>query len=297
MSDIWIPWSNRNEEFAPVFALHKHEMFYPTTVTAFLEKSCELMVWIDADENGPIYGRINKFAQATMVEKIQWMLYPKINRRINYLDRHGGKIDMKKSKKLQQNYPPQLYVRGHRNQNTGEAYIIYWFFYVENYVPRSTNNAEIADILYNRPDTWWSHEGDWEAISIHFKDFEAGNPTEVLFSQHVTSESILWENIEKERGRIYAISALGSHATFNKHLRKRHHVFYAEVANPDILYYPKPISENDEQSYLLEELDPGHKHLWLRFKGRWGQSGGEFIKAPTGPLMKKKKHFQLLADI
>lgn len=67
--------------------------------------------------------------------KIQWMLHRKFNNKFNYLDRHGGKSDIKKSAELQKVENPQSYVWGFRNKETGEAYITYWFFYVENFMP------------------------------------------------------------------------------------------------------------------------------------------------------------------
>jgi hypothetical protein len=302
MTNKWIPWIDRIEEFAPVFGLHKNEMFYPTSIEAFLEKSCELMVLIFKDSGDPVYGRINKFTQATLRDKILWMLVPKVNKRHNYLDRHGGKVDLKKSEELQQGYPKQLYVRGFRNNETGEAYIIYWFFYVENFVPKSIVDTEIADVLYNRPDSWWSHEGDWEGISVHFQDYQASNPTEVIFSQHNTSEIIAWDNIEKESNRILALPAIGSHAAYNKSLRKKRKfafIVFGEIASPDNLYSPQHIEDDPEKSYSVVELVPEEKHhKWLNFKGRWGDSAAPFAaEAPTGPLMKRKKHFKMLADI
>ena len=298
MSNQWIPWSNRNEEFAPVFGLHKYEMFYPTKIEAFLKDSCELMVLIGTDSSGPIYRKIEKFAQGSMMEKMQWMLHPKMNKKYNYLDRHSGQIDMKKSAKIQQSEPTQLYVWGFQNKATGQAYVTYWFFYVENFMPsRTTDDVEIADVLDNRPGTWWTHQGDWEALSIHFKDFEANNPTEVIFEQHNKSEAISWDAVEKEKGRICAFTALGSHATYNKTQRKPVFLFYIDISSPDVLYYPKSIADNTVNSYYLEELDPRHGHLWLGFKGRWGRSGGELTPSPQGPMMKKKKHLRFLAAL
>lgn len=296
MENPWIPWPDRNEEFAPVIGLHRHHMFYPTTVDAFIKDSCELMILVTVDsQRGPIYGRVKKFAEVPLLEKIQYMVHKKMNKRSTYLDRHGGDIDMRRSRQIQNGEPSNLYVRGFRNTESGEAYITYWFWYVENFVPRSTNDREIEEILNTRPDSWWSHEGDWEGISVHFRDYQSSAPDEVIFSQHEGAKAMPWTSVTKEHDRILAIPALGSHATYNAPLRKKRFAFYAEVASPDFLIYPVPPATNGHVTYQLTELNP-YQHSWLYFKGRWGQSGGEAEKAPTGPLMKSKRHFELLAD-
>ena len=300
MAGNWVVWSKRNREFAPVISLHKHHLFYPTRIEAFFKDQIELMVLVDMKSGeGPVYGSIRNFAQATMSEKIQWMLHSRFNNKLSYLDRYGGKIDVKKSLSLQKGEPHQVYVRGFRNKNSGEAYITYWFFYLENFVPESTDDEKIRRTLSQNPNKWWSHEGDWEAISLYFKDFEASNPTEAVFSHHHDPKKRLWRNVNFKDGRILAIPALGSHANFFEPVRKRRTPGfpYTEVASSDKPIYPQRKRNAKIKTYKLVELDPKQKHLWLHFKGRWGQSSGVVGLAPTGPLMKRGKHFKLLADI
>ena len=90
------------------------------------------------------------------------------------------------------------------------------------------------------------------------------------------------------------IPGIGTHANFNKPERKSH-ISFVEGANPDRLYFPGG-NGTDGASYLLEEMDALKKHFWMAFKGRWGEGSGPLGAGPTGPLYKRKKHFELLAD-
>lgn len=300
MANNWEAWSERNKEFAPVIGLHKHHLFYPTGVEAFLKEQIELMVLVKIGRNNiPIWGSIREFSQCKFSEKIQWMNNPDINNKLSYLNRFGGKVDLKKSCSLQEGEPHKVYVRGFRNTETREAYITYWFFYLENFVPRSMNDAQIEKKLNKDPNQWWTHEGDWEGISVHFMDYESSTPAHVTFSQHLDPKTRLWRNIQTQDGWIRTISAIGSHANFFEPVRKKHFapLPHSEVASPDELIYPKHRRHAGKNTYVMEALDPKQKHLWLRFKGRWGESSGQFTPAPIGPLMKRRKHFKLLADI
>ena len=300
MAENWEAWSARNKEFAPIIGLHKHSLFYPTRIEAFFKEQIELRVHVKTlPDKGPIYGSIREFSECTIFEKIQWMLNPHINKKMSYLDRFGGKIDVKRSQKLQKSEPYQVYVRGFRNKETNEAYITYWFFYLENFVPKTTNDDKIIELLKEKPNKWWTHEGDWEAISVHFLDFQASTPTEVIFSHHNEPKKRLWENVPLKDDRILVSPAIGSHANFFEPIRKKRFpgLSYCEVASPDKLIFPKIRNSSKTRTYQLEALDPQRKHLWLHFKGRWGQSSGEVGLAPTGPLMKKGIHFKLRADI
>ena len=301
MSGKWVAWSERNKEFAPVVGLHKHHLFYPTGIEAFFKGHIELIILegMQTGGKGPLYVSIRDFPKATMTEKIQYMLHPKANRKTSHLNRFGGKHDIKQSHKLQKGEPRQIYARGFRNKSTREAYITYWFFYLENFVPRSLSDSRIAEVLKTKPDGWWTHEGDWEAISMHFSDYESSTPDEVFFSQHGGAAKRLWKNAGKEGGRVLVIPAIGSHASFFEPVRKKHAppLSFAEVASADVLTYPAHSKKTKVPTYKLKELDPTFKHRWLHFKGRWGQSSGEMFPAPTGPLMKRRKHFKLLSDV
>lgn len=299
MPNSWIAWSTRNKEFAPVLGLHKHHMFFPTRVEAFLEKECELRTYLgfDSARSKRIYGSVREFSQGSLQTKIQWMLHPLVNKKNHYLDRYGGKTDLKRSRTLQKGEPHQVYVRGFRNKETDEAYITYWFFYVENFVPKSTKDETIAKVLSKHPDNWTTHEGDWEAISVYFANYKDSNPTQIFLSQHEVPQKIAWKNVETQDGRILVMPAIGSHANFNQPIRTKRLLIFAEVASADKLIYPEQGTGSTKKTYILEELNPKKKHLWLHFKGRWGQSSGEFGIAPTGPLMKRLLHFKLLADV
>jgi len=296
MAQPWVAWPDRNAEFAPVIGLHKHELFYPTTIEAFIKESCDLMVYREVDSHGIIqYDRVVGFPQATLQEKIQYLLNSRLNKKLNYLGRHGGVSDMRRSAHLQQGESRNVYVRGFRNQTTREAYIVYWLWYVENFVPQSSDDATIRDVLNSRPDDWWFHQGNWEAVSFHFTDFQASHPQEVIFSQHEGSQTIAWGDTEKFTGRVMALPALGTHANYNRPVIKKRSLIYVDVASNDDMLHPSQPQTNGFTIYNLEEMDPLN-HLWLLFKGRWGNSGGLAALAPTGPLMKRKRHFQLLAD-
>lgn len=84
------------------------------------------------------------------------------------------------------------------------------------------NDDQIAKNLSDNPDKWWTHEGDWEGISIHFMDYETSSPTEVIFSQHHDPKKRLWKNVQIQDDRILTIPAIGSHAIFFEPIRKRH---------------------------------------------------------------------------
>lgn len=300
MAQNWEAWSDRYEEFAPVIGLHKHHLFYPTRVEAFLRDQIELMVLIKVkSDKGLIYGSIREFSKSDFSVKIQWMLNKEINKKLTYLNRFGGDIDIKKSVQAQKGEPHHVYVRGFKHKKTGEAYITYWFFYLENFVPRSNKDDKIAEVLKNDPNKWWTHEGDWEGISVRFSDYQDSHPSEIIFSHHNEPHKRVWQNVPLQDDRALVISALGSHANFFQPVNKRHApvINLFEVASPDILVFPDQIKKGNQLGYQLEEFDPRKKHLWLHFKGRWGQSEGGLGMAPTGPLMKRRQHFTLLADI
>jgi len=307
MSAPWIPWSDRIEEFAPVVGLHKLELFFPTTIEAMITKSCELMVFLGpgSTPKAPMIGRVEKFAEAPFSEKIQMLISRKINHKHNYLDRHGGKVDVRESARIQNDLqaPKNVYVRGFRNEETGEAYIVYRFFYVENLITRSDDESEIADQLMTHPDKWWSHEGDWEGISMHFKDdYQASVPDEVAFSRHKKSLPLEWKKVERVRGRVQALPALSTHATYNKEgpitlpASKFLPGKYFDLVQPDVVYYPESIAQSGDKTYQLTELEPRLEHLWLHYKGRWGEGSSIAEQSPRGPLVQKRKHFTLLAD-
>jgi len=259
-----------------------------------LDENCEFMVQIDLTSDGPIYGRVNRFAGLTYEQKVPAMLRRKLNRKSSYLDRYGKRVDIKKSAELQKKAPVQVYCRGFRNETTNNAYIIYWFFYLENFVPFSKKDEEIKDRLETHPDSMWTHEGDWEGLSMYFSNYQDKNSEIVYFSQHEGVKPFAWEDLSKENDRVLVIPGIGTHANFNKPIRKSR-VVVAEVANPDRLYFPGG-NGTDGASYLLEEMDPLHKHFWMAYKGRWGQGASLVGTAPTGPLYKRKKHLELLAD-
>lgn len=129
---------------------------------------------------------------------------------------------------------------------------------------------------------------------MYFANHNDQNPTVVYFSQHEGVKPFAWDDLNKENNRVKVIPGLGTHANFNTPLRKSR-VVVAEIANPDRLYFPGG-NGTDGNSYLLEEMNPLQKHLWMAFKGRWGQGTSLVGTAPTGPLYKRKKHLELLAD-
>lgn len=296
----WIPWSERNVDFAPVVALHPRELFHPTSVETLLCENCEFLILIDTGSKGPIYGKVAEFDNASFEDRCNLLLHPKFNNPylFPHITLHQDSADIKASMKIQEKYPTtHVYVRGFRDSDSDEAYITYWFFYLENFQPDRFNDEEIQDKLGNYPDDWWTHQGDWEGISLHFGNYRDDHPMEVTFSQHTHYETIPWKETKKLDGRVLAVSALGSHATYNESVSKNQMLFWTEKAqlNLDNMHFPD-FTDFAHSKYKLEEFDPYTKHPWLRFQGRWGKSGGEATKAPTGPLMKTKRGFLLLAD-
>ncbi len=300
MSSKWIPWSDRNMEYAPIVALHPCEPFYPTSVDSFLrEKECEFWVLSHTDSKGPVFGKVKGFDNSSYSERCQMMMLPKFMNRSPSLRLHHDRRDMNASFKLQSKYPRLVYVRGFRNTSTGEAYITYWFFYMENFQPQDSNKKEIEKELKSNEGEWWTHQGDWEGISVHFSNYNSVSPREVHFSQHEVFETIPWGNVMKEKDRILAFVALGSHATYNGEFDRGHVLLWKEVTELDHDHLLHPTQNNPTDiEYVLEELDPSDpEKLWISFDGRWGKSGGGVTKAPTGPLMKNKSGFVLKADI
>ena len=84
----WIPWSDRNLEFAPVVALHPNEPFYPTTVDTFLKENCQLMVLVETNNKGPVFGTVDKFDDAIFLERCQLMMLPDFRNRFPHLVLH-----------------------------------------------------------------------------------------------------------------------------------------------------------------------------------------------------------------
>lgn len=319
MSSPWIPWSERNLEFAPVIGLHRLYMFYPTIIDAFLDGNCSLthIVMKPPPETGHDIQKVAGFAQASLLDKIKLMTDEKYNQpNISpALNRFGKKFNLKKSAELQKEKPYNLYVRGFRNKETDEAYIIYCFFYVENFVPGTKNEHKIREIIQNKPkkwNKWWSHEGDWEGVSVYFSDYNANFPDKVIFSQHETTDPRQWKDVKLRDNRILAIPALGTHANYNNTYHKIRPIVIKipilgikikipfgawEIAKDEVFIYPENFPKDNFQTYTLTEID-SKKDLWLHFKGKWGQSAGiPWGSAPKGPLMKDKEHFKMLADI
>lgn len=293
----WTPWSDRNLEFAPVVALHPHEPFYPVSVDTFLKEDSQFMVLVGTNNKGPVFGAVDKYDNLSFFKRCQLMMLPDFRQLFPHLVLHKNKRNMKKSVVLQKKYPTRMvYTRGFRNTKTKEAFITYWFFYVENFQPDNSDESVIKKELGSNSGVWWTHQGDWEGISVHFSDFEK-DPWDVYFSQHTSYEIISWDNVMKKDNRVLALVALGSHATYNGEFDRPHAVAFREVTqlDPDFEYYPSlnPVSKGE---YLLEELNPAND-LWLCFDGRWGKSGGWATRAPKGPLMKDKSGFALKADI
>ena len=292
---MWVPWQDRNDKFAPAIGMHKLDPFYPISVRSFLKESCDL-VWLkETTESGPVFEKFNEFPNAHIEQKLTFIQRKEINRpgRMARLDRHEGEVDMQQSARLQREHPEQVYVRGFRHTETGEAYIIYWFFYVENFVPRSLKDEVIDEMLETRPNSWWTHEGDWEGISVHFSNYQSNDPKEIVFSRHTSSTPIPYHQVNMYEGRIFALSALGTHATYNKEVSKKRYAMFAEIARGDRILVPS--THGAANSYKLVELDPNGKHGWLNFRGRWGKGSSDLNPAPRGPLSKRKKHFVMRA--
>ena len=111
MSSKWVPWSERYLDFAPVVALHPYEPYYPTSVDSFLrEKDCELWVLSSTESDGPEYGIVNDFAEASYFKRCQWLMHSDFKKRYPSLRLHHNKIDMRASIKLQNKYPKMVYV-------------------------------------------------------------------------------------------------------------------------------------------------------------------------------------------
>jgi hypothetical protein len=71
--------------------------------------------------------------------------------------------------------------------------LTYWFFYAFN---DGTNN----------------HEGDWERVTIRFR--QDGNPSDMLFSAHTHTRRVAWKDVEKDpsTGQPVVYVSKGSHA-------------------------------------------------------------------------------------
>lgn len=290
----WKSWNGPFEAYAPIVAMHKLHPYRPMEVAAFFADPCDLRIPPTAAAMIPEH----EFAaiplkDLSFIEKMQLLNHPRLNRRGSYLSRFNADIDPQQSILDQDAFDTTIYVRGFKNEQTGEAYLNYWMFFLENFVPTKEHDVDIEKSIDDRLEDLCSHQGDWEGVSIRFDDADAADPTWIYVSQHGKVCGRRWDDNSVLKSGTHAriLTAIGTHANFFKPVRRRNQHIYWEVAQRDREYFPEAIAGRRIRKYKLHVLDV-NTDLWLGFRGRWGKSlWGIAGQAPTGPLMKDWPHF------
>lgn len=136
--------------------------------------------------------------------------------------------------------------------------IQYWLFYIYN-------NGPLND-----------HQGDIEVVQVFLDN--AGNPRQLLLSQHGAGQNAVWSDVEKVDDHPVVYVAQGSHANYFRAYQGKIGLESDVVGNDG-----KTIMPAELKLVMLENQG------WLNFPGRWGYWGTEEEVAlgragPYGPV-------------
>jgi hypothetical protein len=153
----------------------------------------------------------------------------------------------------------------HIVQKGSSTVIQYWLFYIYN-------NGPLND-----------HQSDIEVVQV-FLD-SAGNPQQLLLSQHGAGQNAVWGDVEKVDGHPVVYVAQGSHANYFRSYQGKMGIESDVVGNNGKTIMPAELN----LILLGESGNHPDSQSWLDFPGRWGYWGSEQEAAlgqagPYGPV-------------
>ncbi len=149
---------------------------------------------------------------------------------------------------------------------SGSSTVIqYWLFYIYNNGPLN------------------EHQGDIEVVEVFLN--AAGNPQQVLMSQHGSGENAAWGDVEKTDYHPIVYVALGSHANYFRSYQGNLGIESDVVGGNGKTIEPASL----DLVMLGEQGDHPASQSWLDFPGRWGYWGTDQEMAlgnagPYGPV-------------
>ena len=216
--------ANLASQYAPVFYFEAGETCYPVDVSYHLD-------------NSYLY-QYNLEGSGIPANEVNFSLYSGTSGDgYTYLDNQRGTINDTGiiSDYQQSGLDYTIYARVVDAE--GKTVIQYWIFY-------AFNKGE-----FNQ------HEGDWEMVQIVFT---AGNPKNVMCSQHYGGQIAEWDQVEKDGDHVKVYVARGSHANY---LRSYSGKLTSDFVSDNGL----KLEPFDYSIVMLESQN------WLEFNGRWGE--------------------------
>lgn len=127
------------------------------------------------------------------------------------------------------------------------------------------------------------HQSDLEVIEVFLDG--GGNPTQVLYSQHLAGENAAWGDVETQNGHPVVYVALGSHANYFRPYQGK-----IGIEN-DVVNSGGPTITPDQLKLvtLFDQPNRPADQSWLSFPGRWGFVGTDIqiatgMAGPLGPV-------------
>jgi hypothetical protein len=228
------------EQYAPILYFTQDEKCYPIDVSYALNTSNLYQV-----------GDANPIATSP-INSVILDMYTTDN---YYLDNQKGTVALNDNG-IENDYQSQMNTLGFKvyaHVDTESNAIQYWFFY-------AFNGGDL-----NR------HEGDWEMVQVVIS---AGQPSEVMYSQHYSGQSALWRQVDKDGDHVKVYVARGSHANYIKPYSGK-----VGLASDDVADTGKVLRPNDYHIALLIDQP------WLAFAGHWGFYGGDGPQAAEAAIL------------
>jgi len=240
------------EQYAPILYFESGEQCYPVDVSYALKNSVLNQV---GNPTPILFAPVNASLLAGYTSETY------------YLDNQQGTVAVGDNG-IENNYQSEMTQLGYKvyaHVDSATNTIQYWFFY-------AFNGGDL-----NR------HEGDWEMVQVVLS---AGQPTQVMYSQHYAGQSARWEQVDKQGDHVKVYVARGSHANYIKPYSGKIGLASDSVGDNGKVLHP--------EQYTIELLGT---QPWLQFAGHWGWAGADDSQAseaailgevgPQGPMFRE----------
>jgi Vacuolar protein sorting-associated protein 62 len=240
------------QQYAPILHFASGEKFYPTSVNYIISSSSLMQRGSNGTStlvtSSPTPSNLGSYNSSSY-----------------YLNNNLGTLDAIASDYNSKGVSGGYFAYVRIANLTGSTVIQYWLFY-------AYNNGPLND-----------HQSDLEVIEV-FLD-SAGNPTQVLYSQHLAGENAAWGDVETVGGHPVVYVALGSHANYFRSYQGR-------VGIENDVVNAGGLTITPDQLNLVVLRDPPNRpadQSWLAFPGRWGYTGTDTqiatgMAGPFGPV-------------
>jgi len=233
-------------KYAPVLRFTAREQFYPTTVDYIIDSSV-------LRQRSPFGASSTIIDPAPRADTLGTYTSADL-----FLDNKLGTYERIAADYSVRASSLGYYAYVHVVQTASSTVIQYWLFYIYN-------NGPLND-----------HQGDIEVIEVFLDN--AGNPKQLLLSQHGSGQNAGWGDVEKVDDHPVVYVAQGSHANYFRSYQGKMGLESDVVGNDGKTIMPADLN-------LVMLTDQG----WLNFPGRWGYWGTEQEVAlgqagPYGPV-------------